>query len=227
MIGHPVHDLREKPRGSVLTADEFNRVLSAVQAAMRRLPVPGFASNVFVTQRTQPRSQVRGAFPGQVYAAMNYAPNRWIYALREVVWDMNIADWGVLPEGRTTRIASDDFALPALNGCEAGNDGTGLETIGIDFDGPLLGFSEFEVIEIKNLPVVPVFPIPRADLPAGAILDDPGPAGPAEPGFWFSIPNVVDGDCAPPPKNGLSGSTAGARAKSSSCSCSSCGHATS
>ena len=76
MISHPVHNLRSKRRGDTLAAEEFNRLVSAVQGALRTRMPRGFVSNDFSMPRHQPRLQVQ-AFPGPVYMALSYAPNRY------------------------------------------------------------------------------------------------------------------------------------------------------
>lgn len=112
-------------------------------------------------------------------AAIAGAQNRWTYTGVEVVIRASDGTWIDKPDGATIS--------GIYNGCEAGNNGTGIESNGIDLSHLPPGFA---MVPIRGQSAT-LAPVGRI-WPVGVQQND----GTYTMGWAFSLPNEIDGQCA-------------------------------
>ncbi len=118
--------------------------------------------------------------------------NQWFYSFREVEWNTALPGWQEKPGGRTSFVATDGFVNPAVNGCEADNDGVGTEGVGVNFNLPALQCSDLAAIAVGAVVAMMELPITTSGGAAsGGAVAAPEPV----PAYWFSAPNAVDPVC--------------------------------
>jgi len=218
-----------KPFETPLSASELN----GIAAAVLRLVQLNVAAPLWITKSGAGvtigmRRSAGGGF--EVFAARvtgvqaRPTPNQWLYGFEEMEWNRDSEAWEVKQGGRTSWLGGDNFANPAVNGCEAPNDGVAMEGVGLDLSWPPMACSE--IVAIQPGVVIGMMEIPlrsgvgvtvgkpvgmggpqigRAHTPINTD-DNPPPSQVGVQGvsYWFAVPNALkpicpddEGQCPP------------------------------
>lgn len=129
-----------------------------------------------------PQDPGNSAFIARIDSFMLVGANRWEYDFVEMVQDSTNHGYSVLRDGRTGK---------ALNGCEAANDGTGTESVGVE--------------TVTNNATLQMLPIRPGNVVVMCEAFDIGPDAESTTAYSFSLPNAYLLTCLakpPPPPDG-------------------------
>ena len=116
-------------------------------------------------------------FPALISGSESIGANRWRYSWIHAQFPSAGANqWDAKTPGLTSTVGLNAFARYALNGCEAPNNGTGIEGVGVDMD-----------VDDAILTMQPIAPNVVVQMTREVV------AGTQR--FWFSLPNAWAVEC--------------------------------